>query len=160
MKHFSLKPISVVAILAMTAYSLPLSAADAKNVPWNSVCREAQGRELLVTSDDGSVVSGSCFSIDANDIAVNTPDRGVVKIARKTLSKLEVQASRKHQVRKLGKEMHHSLKFGFKQLFSPAAPVGMVVVPAVIAWGAVAFPFCVLGDLGDEGTAKQELRPI
>ena len=68
------------AIFAMAA-SPSLFAAEAKEVPWYNVCREAHGRELLVTSDDGSVVSGYCVAIDANDLAVHTQDRGVVKVA-------------------------------------------------------------------------------
>ena len=160
MKYITLNPFSVVTLLAMTFSSLPLYAADSKEVQWNQICREAHGRELLVTTADGDLVKGYCVSIDANNIAVKTKDRGVVKVARKTLSKLEMERSKGHQLRTLHKGVHKGLKYGFDSLLSPMAPVGAVVLPATLAWGAVSAPFCLLGDLREKVNGTQEIKPI
>jgi hypothetical protein len=56
--------------------------------------------------------------------------------------------------------MHEGLRQGFEWLFSPYAPLGMVVVPGTVAWGAVAAPFCLLGDLNDKLAGRREIKVI
>jgi hypothetical protein len=34
----------------------------------------------------------------------------------------------------------------------------LVVIPATVAWGAMAAPFCLLGDLADSGPETQEIK--
>jgi hypothetical protein len=36
--------------------------------------------------------------------------------------------------------------------------LGLVAIPATVAWGAVAAPFCLLGDLGDNGPVTQDVK--
>jgi hypothetical protein len=52
-----------------------------------------------------------------------------------------------HRLKSLGKGMKHGMHDGVKMTFSPLAPIGLVVIPGTLAWGAVAAPFCILGDL-------------
>ena len=40
------------------------------------------------------------------------------------------------------------------------APVGVVAVPATLAWGIVAAPFCLLSDLADEANGVEEIKVI
>jgi hypothetical protein len=146
--------------LALAFGSLTLCAAEPKEVPWNEVCRAAQGRELLVTTTTGSTVAGYCVVIDVNEIGVKTTDRGIVKVARTALSKLSVERARGHQLRSLGRGVHKGLHKGTEYLLSPMAPIGLVVVPATLAWGAFSAPFCVIGDLKAKAAGSEEIKPI
>jgi hypothetical protein len=42
---------------------------------------------------------------------------------------------------------------------SPAAPLGLVAIPATIAWDIVASPFCLLGD-ALAPTRKEQIRIV
>jgi hypothetical protein len=158
MKHFELKTLLAGTLAAVAVSSLPLLAADPIETPWNQVCRVANGRELVLTTANGGTVQGYCISIDVNGIGVRTKDGQVSRIARTALARLEMRRSKGRQLSSLRKEMHDGLKFGFDSLLSPLAPVGLVVVPGTLVWGAVATPFCFLGDLKYKATGKQEIK--
>jgi hypothetical protein len=95
-------------------------------------------------------------------MAVSTKDKGIVKIARATVSRIDMQRSKNngHQLRALGKGLRQGLKQEFQWLLSPTAPLGIVAVPATLAWGVVAAPFCLLGDLANRGHATQQIKVI
>ncbi len=115
---------------------------------------------MLVTTANGDKIEGTCVSVNVDEIAVTTRDHKVVKIARQTLAKLQLQRKKGHQLRALRNGMHTGLQSGFDAIFSPYAPAGLVMVPATLAWGAVAAPFCLLGDLGSLMAGTQEIKPI
>lgn len=158
MKHFEHGAIVILTVLTMAGSPLPLAAADSNEVPWNQVCQVAQGRELLVTTTNGAPVAGYCVRIDVKAITVETNDHRYVKIARDTLTRIEMRRAKGHQLSSLGKGMRQGFHFGFDSLLSPLAPLGIVVVPATVAWGAVAAPFCLLGDLRYKLSGRQEIR--
>jgi hypothetical protein len=143
---------------AVTISSLPLQAADPIETPWNQVCRVAAGHELLLTTDKGDTVEGYCVSVDVNGIGVTTKNGKVVHIARKALSRLEMRGVKPHQLSALRKGVHDSLWDGFGYLLSPWAPVGVVMVPGTLVWGAVATPFCALGDLKAKLTGTRVIK--
>jgi len=87
------------------------------------------------------------------------PDHKVVKIARATLTRLEMSERGKSGPIPRAR-MHRSLKDGSDALFSPMAPAGIVLIPGTLAWGAVALPFCLLGDLHAKIHGKREIKPI
>lgn len=122
--------------------------------------RPAPNAIIAIVSKSPEFRQGYCVSIDADQIAVTTKDRRVVKIARKTLSRLELRRSKGHQLSSLRSGMRKGLRTGFDSLLSPLAPYGIVAIPATLAWGAVAAPFCLLGDLKAKVTGTQELKPI
>ena len=127
---------------------------------WNDLCRVTAHRQLSVTTSDGKTVSGSCTSTDADALSLSSNQR-VVRIARSTLTRIQLyQSPSGHHLADLGKGMSKSFKTGFGWLFSPAAPLGLVVIPATVAWGAVAAPFCILGDMGDDGSPAQDVKVI
>ena len=135
----------------------PLHAAELK-APWNDLCRVAAGHQLNVTTSDGNTISGSCTSTDADALSLNSNQR-IVKIARSTLSRIQMyQPGNGHHLADLGDGMSKSFRRGFGWLFSPAAPLGLVAIPATVAWGAVAAPFCLLGDMGDNGPVTQDIK--
>ncbi len=147
-----------VILSAALAWTLPLVAADDIHTRWNDLCHVAGNHQLNVTTSDGNTVSGSCTSTDADGLSL-TANQRVVKIARSTLTRIQMyQPGNGHHLADLGNGMSKSFSRGFAWLFSPAAPLGLVTIPATIAWGAVSAPFCLLGDLGDNGPTTQEIK--
>jgi hypothetical protein len=151
--------------LLAAAASLPLCAGNITPTPietqWEKVCTVAEGRELTLTTDKGETIQGYCISIDVNKVAIRTTGsqgQRVVQISRTTLSKLEMKRPKTHQLAALGRGMRRELHEGARQLFSPLAPAGMVLIPATLAWGAVASPFCILGDLFAPSDQTREIR--
>jgi hypothetical protein len=163
MKHTIFTHIRFTILSAALAWTLPLHAAP-DNAPgdirarWNDLCRVAGSHQLNVTTSDGKTVSGSCSSTDADALSL-TADQRVIKIARSTLSRVQMyQSGNGHQLADLGDGMYKSFRRGFGWLFSPAAPLGLVAIPATVVWGAVAAPFCLLGDLGDDGPSTTDIK--
>ena len=70
-----------------------------------------------------------------------------VEIPRQSVSSLAIDRPSESHLQ----EAHHIIHIGystaFRRLFSPAAILGLVEVPAVTAYSAVTVPFCALGDL-------------
>ena len=134
----------------------PLHAADIQ-VRWDRLCDVAGIRQLNVTTSDGKTVSGSCTSTDVDALSLNS-DQRIVKIARSTLTRIQMYQPGAHRLADLGNGMSKSFRMGFGWLFSPAAVLGLVIIPATVAWGAVAAPFCLLGDIGNNGPVTRDIR--
>jgi len=139
---------------------LPLFAQNPIVVPWNRVCETAYRKQLIVTTNAGESLQGYCFSIDADEIAVKTKDRGVVRIARRSLSRLQLYSPSVHPFLSLQKDVRIGLIKGVQWLFSPAAPLGIVTISGTLAWGAVSAPFCLLGELKHKPASAQEIKPM
>lgn len=158
MKHTIFTNIHFLILSAALTCTLPMHAADDIHTRWTDLCHVAGTRQLNVTTSDGKTVRGACTSIDANEVSLSANQR-VVKIARSTLTRIQMyQPGSGHHLADLGDGMHKSFRKGFGWLFSPAAPLGLVSIPATVAWGAVSAPFCLLGDLGSEGPLTQEIK--
>ena len=141
-------------ILAATA---PLHAADLQ-ARWNDLCHVAGTHQLNVTTSDGKTVSGTCGSTIGDELSLTVNQRAI-KIARSTLTRIQMyDPGNGHHLADLGDGMSKSLKKGFGWLFSPAAPLGLIVIPSTVAWGAVSAPFCLLGDLGSNGPTTQDIK--
>jgi P pilus assembly chaperone PapD len=148
-----------LAISVLTASISPLQAADQKQISWTDVCRTAPGKELAITTANGDTVTGYCVAVSVDDVSIHTQDRGVVKVARTALSRIRLQrANRGHQLRTLRHDMHKTLTDELDWLFSPRAVGGIVSIPPTLAWGAVAVPFCLLGDLRDHFSGAEEIQ--
>jgi hypothetical protein len=145
-------------LFAAVVCSMPLSAAEPAETNWADVCAVARGRELILKTNNGETVYGYCSTISIDAIDVETKDRRIVKIARNALSRIQVRREKGRQLRSLGRGMRTGLRYGSNQLLSPAAPVGLVVLPATLAWGAVSAPFCVLGDLRYRLAGQKEIK--
>src|SRR5580700_3514563 len=154
MKH----TLRFLTLSAALAGAFPMHAADDVHTRWNDLCRVAGGHQLNVTTSDGQTVSGSCSSTDADGLSL-TANQRIVKIARSTLTRIQMyQPGNGHHLADLGNGMSKSFRQGFGWLFSPAAPLGLITIPATVAWGAVSAPFCLLGDLGDNGPTTQDIK--
>jgi hypothetical protein len=141
-------------ILAVLA---PLRAADVQ-AHWNELCRVAAGHQLNVTTSDGDTINGTCVATNGDDLTLTVNQRAM-KIARSTLTRIQMyDPGNGHHLADLGDGLSKSFKKGFGWLFSPAAPLGLVAIPATVAWGAVAAPFCILGDMGDNGPTTHDIK--
>ncbi|HXP88604.1 MAG TPA: hypothetical protein VN841_27990 [Bryobacteraceae bacterium] len=160
MKNTTFAKIRFLTLSGAIIGALPLHAAEPIEVHWNEVCRVAADHRLVITTVTGDTVAGYCMSINVDEMAVTTQDRQVVKIARTALSKIQMHRSKGHQLSSLGKGVRAGLGYGMKSLLSPYAPIGIVTVPATLAWGAVATPFCVLGELIDKVAGEQEIKVL
>jgi hypothetical protein len=135
----------------------PIHAADLQ-ARWNDLCHVAGTRQLNITTSDGKTLSGKCASTSPDELSLNN-NQLVVKIARSTLTRIQMyDPGTGHHLADLGNGMQKSFQQGFRWLFSPAAALGLVTIPATVAWGAVAAPFCVLGDMGSDGPSTQEIK--
>lgn len=159
MTNTTFRNLQFLTISALLAGCVPLLAADPVEVPWKDFCRVAQHRELDITTTNGDTVSGYCVSINADEVGVSTGGK-IVKLGRAALSKIQMERSKGNNLRSLGRGMHTGLKQGADWLLSPRAIGGVVTIPAVLAWGAVSAPFCILGDLKHHALGKQEIKLI
>lgn len=148
---------SFASLLLLT---LPLFGSDEIQVPWQDVCRAADGHRLTIKSANGDVVDGYCMSINVDEMAITTKDHKIVRVARATLSRIDVQRSKNegHQLAALHKEVHKSLRKGFEWLLSPSAPLGLIAIPSTLAWGIVSTPFCILGDVTHKASGTREIK--
>jgi hypothetical protein len=151
-------------LLILLAWFAPLRAASVIQVHWNEICRTTSGNLLEITTSTGDRVEGYCTAVGVDEISISTQDNKdmrVVKIARTALSRIVMRSpSKGHHLRALGRGMRENLKQGVDSLFSEMAPVGLVHVPGTLAWGAIAAPFCLLGDLGDKLSGAAEPKEI
>lgn len=149
MKHFQLA--------TLFALTLPLFAAEPpKEVQWSELCQASGQRPLQVTTTNGETSEGYCMFVSVNEVTLQTRHHKIVKIARDAFSRAHVRP--RHPMQALGQDMHKHLKTGIDDLLSPRAPLGLVFVPSVLAWGAIAAPFCALGELRDVVEGGQELK--
>jgi len=140
------------------ACSLPLFAAEPAETNWADVCAVARGRELILKIGNGETVYGYCSTISVDAISVVTNDRRIVKVARTALSRIQMRREKGRQLRSLGRGMRTGLLYGSDQLLSPNAISGLVTLPAILAWGAVSAPFCLLGDLRYHLAGQKEIK--
>jgi hypothetical protein len=162
MTHTTFRNIRFFALPALLILAPRVNAADEIRVPWTDLCKTASDHQLTIQTVGGDSVEGYCMSISVNEVAINTKNKGVVKIARTALARINMQPSKHegHQLRWLGQGMHKSLRKGFGWLFSVYAPAGIVAIPATLAWGAVSAPFCLIGDLAHAAPEPTEIKVI
>jgi hypothetical protein len=163
MSQTSFRTIRFLSIPALLLLTPGLRAADQIRVEWNQLCKTVEGHQLTIQTTGGETVEGACLSISLDEVALATKGNRVVKLARATLAHIDMQRGKDdgHQLRALGVSMGKLLGKGFALLFSPKAPEGLVTIPATLAWGAVAAPFCLLGDIAhQDDPATREIKII
>jgi hypothetical protein len=116
-------------------------------VEWPNLCTDTARELLVVTTESGDTIEGHCFFVQHDELTIRTVDGKMVQVARGTLRKVLALKVPEHRLKALGKGMRRGLRDGVRMTFSPLAPVGLAVIPSTLAWGAVATPFCILGDL-------------
>jgi hypothetical protein len=134
-------------LLAFSAPAQSPTPTPDTPVEWPNLCTNTARELLVVTTERGDTIQGYCVFVQHDELTVRTVDGKMVKIARGTLKKVLALTVPEHRLKALGKGMKHGLRDGVKMTFSPLAPLGLAVIPGTLAWGAVATPFCILGDL-------------
>lgn len=160
MKNITAFRFPFLTLVATLAWTLPAHAAGTIETHWIDVCKlAASGDHLILATVDGETVESKyCVRVNADEIAVTTSDNRTIRIARAALASLRVSSAQGHQLRSLGKGVHGGLRNGLRWLLSPMAPLGLVSIPATLAWGATAAPFCVLGDLVHKARPDREVK--
>lgn len=143
-------------LLFLSVVSLPALADSRTEVPWKDFCRIAGDRQLDIVTSSGESISGYCAVITVDEVSIRTPN-GIVKLGRATLTHITMERSKGRQLSSLGHGMRTGLKQGTNWLFSPLAPLGIVTIPGTLAWGAVAAPFCLVGDLKHHLMGSEEV---
>jgi len=147
-------------LLIATAFTSFLLTAAPIPARWSEICGVANRDRISILKPDGQYVRGYCISVDVNEMTVETKDRKVVRIARSAFRRIYVHQPVQGPLRALGSSMRNGLTYGTNALFSPKAPAGIVTIPAVLAWGAIAAPFCLLGELRNRPTESHEITII
>lgn len=103
-------------------------------------------------------MDGLCVSMTNDEMALRGSDGRIVKIARNALARIDMQRSKNagHNLDTLGK----GLRWGLGVLFSPLAPFGFLVVPPILAYDAIAAPFCLIGDAVEEQNNTEQITVI
>ena len=140
---------------AVLAFATQLHAIE---TPWNQICQVAGGNRLTIATTTGEKLEGSCLSTNADEQSLKALDGRVVKIARSTLARIDMLRTRNggRHLESLGKGLH----WGLGVLFSPLAPLGLVVVPPILAYDAVAAPFCWIGDMAEQENSTEQITVI
>ena len=136
--------------------SIPAFAGESVEVRWQDFCRIAGDRQLEIVVSSGETITGYCAAISVDEVSLTTPS-GIVKLTRAALSHVRMERSKGGQLASLGHGMRDGLKEGAHWLLSPSAPLGMVAIPGTLAWGAIAAPFCLIGDLRHHLLGNQEV---
>ena len=133
-------------IFAALAGSVTLRADAPLQMPLSQVCGFTGSRVLTVTTASGETVEGTCFAVNVDEIQVQTK-KGILTIARSQLSRVRIYETPPHRhLANLGKDIRTGLEDSVKMIPTEWGLVGVVGVPATLAWGAIASPFCLLGD--------------
>jgi len=157
-KHWVIRAVTVTVLMAVGMGNA--GAAGPRTAQWKEVCRVAGDRELSITTQGGETVTGYCMAISVDEIAVRTKDQKIRRIARSALSRIDMRRTKGHALASLGKGVLGGLHQGHQWLLSPAAPLGIVLIPGALAWGAVAAPFCLLGDLQYRMAGSEEIKVL
>jgi hypothetical protein len=138
--------IFLVALAASTA----LRAQGSITLPWNQACQymnSGDSHQIQITTVSGETVQGVCFAVTVDEIRLKTKT-GILTIARSQLSRVrmyEIQPRR--QLAHLAKTVGSGLKESVKIIPTDWGIIGVVGIPATLAWGGLAAPFCLFGDI-------------
>lgn len=142
--------------LFLSIACVPAFADGTTEIPWQDFCRIAGNRQLEIVTSSGGNVSGYCARITVDEVSLRTPN-GIVKLGRTALSHIRMERSKGRQFANLSRGVRDGLKQGADWLLSPSAPLGIVTIPGTLAWGVVAAPFCLLGDLKHHLMGSEEV---
>jgi hypothetical protein len=140
--------LSMWTLSAVFAAAAPAVAAAEMNLQWNQLAYYVEGHKLTVTADGAAPFEGKCVRVDYDGLIFENPNGSVpVRLARYKVATIKVNDVGGRQMTRLVNQTGPALNYGRKAIFSPAAPLGLVVTPAVVAHFLISTPFCLIGDL-------------
>lgn len=137
-------------VLLVLAASTALRAQAVVQLPWNQACQymnNGSSHKVQITTLTGETTEGVCFAVTMDEIQLKTKT-GILTIARSQLSRVrmyEIQPRR--QLAHLAKTVGSGLKESVKMIPTDWGIIGVAGIPATLAWGGLAAPFCLLGDI-------------
>src|SRR5689334_9638750 len=127
-------------IFAALCSSAALRAQDVVQLPLERVCEYAKSRTprtVTIKTISGETVEGACFSVDVNEIQIDT-GHGLVKVAKAQLSRVTMaEIPRRHQLAHLHRQVHKGVRDSAKIIPTEYGIFGVIGVPLVLAGGAV-----------------------
>src|SRR5258708_27416993 len=140
--------LSMWLLSAVFAAAAPAVAAEQMNLQGHQLAYYVEGHKLTVTSDGVAPFEGKCLRVDYDGLIFENPNGPVpVKLAKYKVAVIKVSDIGGRQITRLVNRTGPALNYGRKAIFSPAAPLGLVVTPAVVAHFLISTPFCLIGGL-------------
>ncbi len=140
--------LSLWTISAILSAAAPAVAANQMSLQWHQLAYYVEGHKLTVTADGTTPFEGKCLSVDYDGLIFENPNGPVpVKLARSKVQNIQISDIGGRQMTRLVQRDGKALNYGRKAIFSPAAPLGLVVTPAVAVHFLISTPFCLIGDL-------------
>jgi hypothetical protein len=119
---------------------------------WSELADYLKGKYVTIVTRDGKSMHGHFVSA-SNTAVLLDPSKtvdfvynGSFEVPRNSFTTIRV-GTEPIKLEKLGHDLHRGYAHAFRRLFSEAAPLGIVEVPAITAWAVISAPFCALGDL-------------
>jgi hypothetical protein len=157
---FTMK-LSMWLLSAVLTAAAPAVAAGQMSLQWNQLAYYVEGHKLTVTADGAAPFEGKCLRVDYDGLIFENPNGPVpVKLARYKVATIKVSDIGGRQMTRLAHRTGPALNYGRKAIFSPAAPLGLVVTPAVVAHFLISTPFCLIGDLFATLEPPLEIRVV
>lgn len=150
MRHFTAK------LFVVTISALPLFASSV-TVDWNKICSKAGDHRITATTLAGNTISGHCQGVSETELSVRSAHQTVVRIARDNLARVLVHREKGYGIRSVLSETAEGLLWGVGCLASPYFPLGIVLIPASLVWGAVRLPVYAVDDLVKIDAAPTEI---
>ena len=136
-------------------------AAGQITLQWDQLAYYVEGHRLTVTADGDAPFEGKCLRVDYDGLIFENPNGPVpVRLAKYKVAFIKINDIGGRQMTRLAQRTGPALNYGRKAIFSPAAPLGLVVTPAVVAHFLISTPFCLIGDLFTALEPPLEIRVV
>jgi len=138
-------------ILTLFTASLPLLAGEPIKTQWLQLCTTTAGRQITISTSDGSTVRGTCASASPTDLTVQQSPDQVRTVERTVVTRISMNGAqpRRHYFLNLHKNVGSALEYEAQGIPTPLAPFAIAAMPVTIAGGWVASPFALIFDLFD-----------
>jgi hypothetical protein len=121
-------------------------AKDPMTAPWDGLCGAIGWHDVSITTRSGKTLKGACFSTNARQLTLGRGQK-VVKIDRTEILRIRLRPYNRHRLLpKLGDQVADMFVLGSFSLATPAAPMGILLIPVSLAYGAVGTPICAVHD--------------
>jgi hypothetical protein len=119
---------------------------------WSELTTYLKGKYVTIVTSDGRSMHGHFIGTSPTTVILDSGREadfiysGSFEVPRASFTTIRV-GGEPINLEKLGRDLHRGYAHAFRRLFSEAAPLGIIEVPAITAWAAISAPFCALGDL-------------
>jgi hypothetical protein len=148
-------------VSAILTAAVPAVAANQMSLPWHQLAYYIEGHNLTVAADGTVPFEGKCLRVDYDALIFENPNGpSPIRLVRSKVENIKVRDIGGRQMTRLLNRTGPALNYGRKAIVSPAAPLGLVVTPAVVGYFLFSTPFCLLGDLLATLDSPLEIRVV